>query len=330
MGDRSAIEWTDATWNPVRGCSIVSKGCTNCYAMRQAHRSSGSGGAYEGLTKATRGGPVWTGEIRLMPELLDQPLCWVSPRRIFVNSMSDLFHEGVPFEFIDKIFAVMTACDRHVFQILTKRPRRMLEWFARLTPDRLFGMEAGPEEVTEQRVKHFHARPLRGNRGGYDNCGLDWPARNIWLGVSVEDQAAADERIPLLLATPAAVRWISAEPLLGAIDLSRYLGTPLPKPYPFLISVLDQAPRGLDWVVAGGESGPSARPMHPDWARSLRDQCTDFNVPFFFKQWGSWTPYCSPFVAARELNLGDVILRRAPKKSAGRMLDGRLHSEYPA
>src|SRR4051812_8243950 len=125
MGDKSTIEWTDATWNPVRGCSIVSKGCTNCYAMRQAHRSSGAGGAYEGLTKLTKGGPVWTGEVRPVPELLEQPLKWRRPRRIFVNSMSDLFHEGVPAEFIYDVFSVMAAARQHVFQVLTKRPARM-------------------------------------------------------------------------------------------------------------------------------------------------------------------------------------------------------------
>ena len=291
MGDRSAIEWTDATWNPVRGCAIVSKGCTNCYAMRQAHRSHGAGGAYEGLTKLTKGGPVWTGDIRLVPELLDQPRRWKQPRRIFVNSMSDLFHEGVPDEFIAAVFGVMASTPQHVFQILTKRAERMLRL-----------LSAPPFEVLA----------------------------NVWLGVSVEDQIAADTRIPRLLATPAAVRWISAEPLLGTLNLSRYLGNPLPRPYPFLISPFDEVPRGLDWVVAGGESGPGARPMHPNWARSLRDQCARARVPFFFKQWGSWTPYCVSASNPRERDLGDVIMRRSAKKLSGRMLDGCAHDEYPA
>jgi protein gp37 len=183
MGDHSAIEWTDATWNPVRGCAIVSKGCTNCYAMRQAHRSSGAGGAYEGLTKRSKGGPVWTGKVRLVPELLEQPLQWRRPRRIFVNSMSDLFHEDVPVDFIYRLWCTMAAARRHRFQILTKRGARMREVLT-------------GRDVQERQV-------------------LD----NVWLGVSVEDQVAADERIPQLLETPAAVRWISAEPLLGLIDL---------------------------------------------------------------------------------------------------------------
>ena len=249
MGDKSTIEWTDATWNPVRGCSIVSKGCTNCYAMRQAHRSSGVGGAYEGLTKLSKGGPVWTGKVRTVPELLQQPLRWKRPRRIFVNSMSDLFHEDVPDEFITKVWTTMADAPQHVFQILTKRPRRMRDYL-----------------LPRLSIGDFIAPPLS----------------NVWLGVSVEDQAAADERIPFLLQAPAAVRWISAEPLLGSIDVCRYLGNPLAKPYPFLVPVTAPAPRGIDWCVTGGESGPGARPMHPDWARALRDQCAGAGVAFFF------------------------------------------------
>ena len=316
MADRSSIEWTDATWNPVRGCSIVSKGCTNCYAMRQAHRSSGAGGAYEGLTKLTKGGPVWTGEIRLAPDLLDQPLRWRAPRRIFVNSMSDLFHEDVPTWYVTEVWKRMADCQQHIFQILTKRPRRMRDWL-------LEGLSIGD----------FIAPPLP----------------NVWLGVSVEDQAAADERIPLLRETPAAVRWISAEPLLGAIELWKSTSNASLQSH-------------VEWVVAGGESGPGARPMHPDWARSLRDQCAAAGVPFFFKQWGAWAPV-GPLYAEEDTDehlaaldtdpdewereawvTGRGIwsdtqfqpppdtwaMRRVGKKVAGRQLDGRTHDEYPA
>lgn len=323
MADKTSIEWTDATWNPVRGCSIVSKGCTNCYAMRQAHRSHGAGGAYEGLTKLTKGGPVWTGEVRLVPELLEQPLKWQRPRRIFVNSMSDLFHENVPDSFIDQVFGVMGECDDggtvHTFQVLTKRPQRMLAYISAR------GREA------------WNARRM--NRKA-------WPARNVWLGVSVEDQAAADERIPLLLQTPAAVRWISAEPLLGPINLrsievNRGINDGPLKSVNHLsehdalsgdsISNLGFGYSGgpkIDWVVAGGESGPGARPMQPEWARLLRDQCAAVQTAFFFKQWGAWAPP----IAEDGVPPGALEgrLYRVGKKAAGRELDGRTHDEYPA
>src|SRR3954471_18714136 len=176
MGDKSTIEWTDATWNPVRGCAIVSKGCTNCYAMRQAHRSSGAGGAYEGLTKLSKGGPVWTGKVRTVPQLLDQPLRWRRPRRIFVNSMSDLFHEDVDIVFIASVLGIGASCPQHTLQVLTKRPRRMLAVIQSL----------------EFREAYASTMAM------YCDTFLPWPAPNVWLGVSVEDQAAADERIPPL------------------------------------------------------------------------------------------------------------------------------------
>lgn len=174
MSTHSKIEWTDRTWNPIRGCSLVSPGCTNCYAMRQVHRFDHPGGPYEGLTRMTEHGPVWTGKVRVVEEALAEPPSWRKPCRVFVNSMSDLFHEGVPAEFIDRVFAVMQLARRHTFQILTKQPHRMA---------------------------------------------LHRPPANVWLGVSVENQATADERIPLLLQTPAAVRFLSVEPLLEAVDL---------------------------------------------------------------------------------------------------------------
>jgi len=304
VADASAIEWTDATWNPVRGCSIVSKGCTNCYAMKVAHRFSGPGQAYEGLTRLTKGGPVWTGAtLELHGEHLEQPLRWKRPRRIFVNSMSDLFHESLDFSFIDKVFGVMGACDDaglgHTFQVLTKRPQRMLEY------------------MRERGHAAFNIRRMASDV---------YPPPNVWLGVSVEDQAAADERIPLLLQTPAAVRWISAEPLLGAIDLWS-AGMKLNGK----LDVISGERAFLHWVVAGGESGPGARPMHPDWARALRDQCATAGVPFFFKQWGNWLgalqdgdPHHVPFI----VNAQDQPLHTT-KKAAGRLLDGRTHDEYP-
>lgn len=336
MSDATTIEWTNATWNPVRGCAIVSKGCTNCYAMRQAHRFSAPGRAYAGLTQLTKGGPVWTGKVSLHPELLDQPLRWKKPLRIFVNSMSDLFHEDVPDDFIAQVWFTMASAQQHTFQILTKRPQRMLEWISRHGQAAVF---AGETPEWQDAMKRH-----------------GWPLRNVWLGVSVEDQASADERIPLLLQTPAAVRWISAEPLLGPIDLTNLQPPNIGAVFNAKIGYAFPLPRHdpqrverLNWVVAGGESGPGARPMHPDWVRSLRDQCAATCSAFFFKQWGAWAPDYA-FVRAANVDpatgagtnpnahmgprglavQGANTMFHRGKRAAGRLLDGRTHDAYPA
>jgi protein gp37 len=287
--------------------------------MKMAHRSSGAGGAYEGLTKLSKGGPVWTGEIRLVEDLLYQPLHWKRPRRIFVNSMSDLFHEDVPNAFLQKVWLVMGQARQHVFQILTKRPQRMLSWLTSFNGDGgLDSVRWGEDVELAQLEKEF-----------------PWPLPNVWLGVSVEDQAAADERIPLLLQTPAAVRWISAEPLLGPVDLHHPVYKIIkdqPDYSTALRAAMPYAGVEINWVVAGGESGPGARPMHPDWARSLRDQCAAAKVPFFFKQWGNWLPAMqdgNPDHRPLIINASDHALLTT-KKAAGRQLDGRTHDEYPA
>lgn len=215
MGAESKIEWTDTTWNPVRGCSRVSPGCDNCYAMRQAHRFNHEAqdgarrglGAYDGLTTIRRGKVDWSGRVRLVPEMLGAPLRWRKPRRVFVNSMSDLFHESLSDEQIAAVFGAMACCSRHTFQVLTKRAKRMREWI---------GWADGHRDTIH------HAFSVATGRAGMRPW--DWPLPNVWLGVSAEDQQRADERIPDLLATPAAVRFVSAEPLLGPIDLSRWLG----------------------------------------------------------------------------------------------------------
>ena len=258
MSDTSKIEWTDATWNPVRGCSIVSKGCTNCYAMKQAHRFAGAGHAYEGLTQMTRGGPVWTGKVRVVPDLLDQPLHWKKPRRIFVNSMSDLFHEDVTDQFIADVFGIMAATPWHTYQVLTKRPRRALYLLGA-------GCMGGFEDAIEECMAL------------YTHSDLVWPIPNVWLGVSVEDQAAADERIPLLLQAPATVRWISAEPLLGPIDLVQVMVKP----------IFDMQ-GWLNWIVIGGESGPGARGCSVADIRSIVRQCRAVGIPVFVKQLGAY------------------------------------------
>lgn len=245
MATNTAIEWTEATWNPVRGCSRISHGCEHCYAERMAHRFSGDGQPYQGLTRVARSGePRWTGRVVTVPAMLQEPLRWRRPRMVFVNSMSDLFHESVAADFVVRVFDIMRQATWHSFQVLTKRPER--------------------------------AAALA--------LSLPWPG-NVWLGVTVES-AAYLARVEVLRTIPASVRFLSLEPLLG----------PLPG--------LDL--RDVDWVIAGGESGPGARRMGPAWVRDIRDNCVAQRVPFFFKQWGG-----------------------VRKKVAGRSLDGRTWDEWP-
>lgn len=281
----TSIEWTDATWNPVRGCSIVSPGCHNCYAMKQANRFDFVGGAYEGLTKPGPHGPQWSGQLFLVPDKLQEPLSWRKPKMVFVNSMSDLFHEDVPDKFIRMVFAVMSLSGQHTFQVLTKRAERMAAWFA----DPENSLSACQAEWAVAEINHGDETPtgksrIRNTRsinGAPHRIGdgNHWPLPNVWLGVSVEDQQRADERIPHLLATPAAVRFLSCEPLLGSIDLQldHECGDP---PH-------GRCPPVPDWVIVGGESGPKARPCGVEWIESLIDQCRAAGVPCFVKQMGS-------------------------------------------
>lgn len=303
---RTPIQWTDATWNPVRGCSRVSPGCTNCYAMRQAHRFSGKGQAYEGLTRLTARGPVWTGAVRAVPAMLCQPLHWMRPRRVFVNSMSDLFHESLPDDFIRDVFSVMASCGYlgHVFQVLTKRPERMRDLVSRLTyllrPPlhglfELQGCDRGHLMLMQAWWKdELDALITNGQRDGRlivtPDPGATVPkvAPNIWLGVSVENQETADERIPLLLRTPAAIRFLSVEPLLGPVDLTQF--QPFRShayPNGSADSVFGILGGAIAWVIVGGESGPGARPMDLAWARSVVEQCQAAGVPCFVKQLGT-------------------------------------------
>jgi len=344
----SKIEWTEATWNPIAGCSVVSPGCTNCYAMRQAHRLASNPATphYAGTTQMSRGGPVWTGKIGVAPDkVLTAPLRRRKPTTYFVNSMSDLFHEAVPDEVIDRVFAVMALRPQHRFQILTKRPDRMRGYVSSLhamavTEGRV---EKAAEDMTEAMGYDGGGASSRVFEAVHDGL------RNVWLGVSIEDQRRADELIPHLLATPAAVRFVSAEPLLGPVDLKLWL-----RPITIKRSGVIGPPRlfspALDWVIAGGESGPGARPMHPDWARTIRDQCSAAGVPFFFKQWGAWKPtrvaIPSDLVDARRALILSPdgrqssglmpyppdawVVENIGKRTAGRTLDGRIWSEVPA
>lgn len=302
----TTIEWTDETWNPTRGCSRVDDdGCKNCYAMRMARRQSGPGAAYEGLTilrpkTAKRPGVDWSGKAVLVPDQLDQPLRWRKPRKVFVDSMSDLFHESLSFEEIATVFRVMAIASRHTFQILTKRPQRALEFFGWVSS------QQGAEATHHPRAVLHMAAARNGlpfSVGPGETWPGPWPLPNVWLGVSVSNQKNAEERIPLLLECPAAVRFVSYEPALGPIDFtslkySRHYGTGLlnaltgEKRGHVPNSPLGKAPSKLDWVIWGGESGGSARPSQIIWARSTVTQCRAAGVAPFVKQLGlhPWVP----------------------------------------
>jgi protein gp37 len=281
MAKITAIEWAEATWQPITGCSVVSPGCTNCYAMRLAGTRMKHHPSRAGLTQESKTGPVWNGTVRFNEQWLDQPLRWKKPRRIFVCAHGDLFHESVPDEWIDRVFAIMALAPQHTFLVLTKRPERM----------RAYGNSLGRHHESD-RVS-LAAKAMKVNRGFHWDIGdIGWHLPNVHLGVSVEDQQRADERIPYLLATPAAKRFILAEPLLGPIEISRWLGDS-----PDETGLSEGA--GIEWVIVGGESGPGARPLNIDWARSLIDQCREAEVACFVKQLGA-----NPWFGSRQYGPG--------------------------
>jgi protein gp37 len=290
VGHESTIEWTDATWPVVKGCDYVSPGCANCYAATLIHRHSKNPNPKISLPIAglTNERGRWTGKVYLNEPHLTDPLKWKRGRMIFVPSHGDLFHTDVPDWFIDRVFAVMALSPRHTFQVLTKRPERMREYLAGLqsaadahAPNTVSGRFT-PTQVINLRM--FAARPhvAGGFLGTAISASTSWPLPNVWIGVSVENQATADERIPHLLATPAAVRFLSCEPLLSAVDLTRlvYRGDRFNP----LDTCNDMAAPHIDWCIVGGESGPGARPMNIEWARSLVGQCRAAGVACFVKQ----------------------------------------------
>lgn len=337
----SKIEWTEETWNPLIGCSKVSPGCKNCYAIQTAwirQHNPKMAERYAGVVEKTSGGSLnWTGKVNFVNEAIDKPLRKKKPTMYFVNSMSDLFHEAVPFEYIDKVFAVMGRCQHHIFQVLTKRPDRMLEYY---------------KSDPYQRILN-HAYQLDLPKGHSLGAGIDnpntpgaWGWKHVLMGVSVENQQTANERIPLLLQVPAAVRFLSCEPLLGPVDLSFNVQFEHPDNEGYGVGAI----KGIDWCIVGGESGHGARPMHPHWAQSLRDQCQQAGVSYFFKQWGEWVE-CGqepiPIAGNQVRNVRNILpdgseyktgyiragdlacMKLVGKKKSGRQLDGREWNEFP-
>lgn len=330
MADKTEIEWTDATWNPITGCTLVSEGCRNCYAAQLAATRLKNTPSRKGLARKNAVGEAkFTGEVRFNEQWLTQPLKWQKPRRIFVCAHGDLFHEDVPDDWIDKIFAVMAMCPQHTFQVLTKRPSRMRGYLCGdASRQRVAWCEA--LQVMNMYAPGWKDESIHGkNRSRVISVGQEWPPSNVWLGVSVEDQKTASERIPPLLETPAKIRFVSAEPLLGPIDLTHVdwedadsvanvlqpdtwrqlwidgwkctegcVATELDsfndwygKNFANEEDIPDTPGiNKIDWLIVGGESGPGARPIDRDWVTSLRDDCAKAGTPFFFKQWGSWAP----------------------------------------
>lgn len=328
----SKIEWTGETWNFLKGCNQVSAGCENCYAVRMAWRLQHNpkiAHQYAGTARKTAGGKIqWTGQINIDEQRMLLPISVTKPTVWFVNSMSDLFHEKVPFKIIDKAFAIMTITPQHTYQVLTKRPDIMQQWYggqlARICTELDILADEYDAAGNSQMVERCIDASVQIASG-------NWPLKNVWMGVSVEDQATADDRIPKLLQVPAAVRFLSCEPLLSDINL-RFFEAPVLS-WAFQQSEKRKGlSKGIDWVIVGGESGPGARPMHPDWVREIREQCIEAEIAFFFKQWGEWAEH--RLSEAKQLK--SVLYKgfgqdmcKVGKKKSGRMLDGLEWNEMP-
>ena len=350
MADGTHINWTDATWQIVTGCDVLSPGCTNCYAMRLAGTRLKHHPSRKGLTDTTKTGPVWNGEVRFNEQWLDQPLRWQKPRMIFVAAHGDLFYEKVPLEWIIKVLAVGAHCPRHTLQILTKRAERMGDVLS--DPEtqgriRDFLNDQGPGMgLTDQQIV-----------AACNRVSNQWPLSNVWPGFSAEDQKHFDERWAHVkqLAWAGWLTWLSAEPLLGPIDATAAL-------YSHSREYHDKyghctCKQRLRWMVAGGESAQNkpGRPMHPDWPRKLRDDCVAAGVPFNFKQWGDWAPgecvgapvtrteqtaswwngrwdfgRLTPRESEEQHRADEPDLYRVGKHRAGNVLDGRQWLQFPA
>ncbi len=351
---KSKIEWTTETWNPIiSGCSIISEGCQNCYAMKMANRLEHMGQEkYKGLTRKTaKGKTIWNGKINIdmNDKALYEPLKTKKPTMYFVNSMTDLFHEDVPFEAIDKIMAVIALTPQHTYQVLTKRDERMYEYFC----------QSRPLDFEINNILDLY--PVKGSKFELYKIAEKFISNptvlpNLWLGVSIENKETLP-RIDKLRETPAAVRFLSCEPLLSDIDftvveelnegekdflyhnlLSGICTTTTNHVFTEFDVKYNKTPK-IDWVIVGGESGHVARPMHPDWVRSIRNQCKDANIPFFFKQWGEYLPYGTKTdVLMNQFGETDfskhqrgnyIGFAKVGKKQAGALLDGKEYREMP-
>lgn len=282
------IAWTEHTWNPVRGCSRVSEGCRNCYAEQVARRFSGPGQPYEGLVTIGAKGARWSGTTKFVQEHLADPLRWGRPRMVFVNSMSDLFHESIAFDDIAAIFGVMGASWKHAFQVLTKRPERAREFFAWLEEkSKTYTRNGHAEECYRHARRRIDAPESdRSPRAPLWHPALpSFPFPNVWIGVSVEDQETADQRIPVLLELPAAIRWVSYEPALGPVNFD-LLSCEDGESYQSSFRLSDDED-GIDWIVVGGESGREAREFHLSWARDTIRQARESSCAVFVKQLGA-------------------------------------------
>ncbi|MEO0485287.1 MAG: phage Gp37/Gp68 family protein [Pseudomonadota bacterium] len=396
MADNSPIEWTDATWNPITGCTLVDDGCRNCYAAELAATRLKNHPSRKGLARRNAVGIAkFTGEVRLNERWLLDPLKWSKPRMIFVCAHGDLFHPSVPDEWIYRVFGIMASCPWHTFQVLTKRPDRAQQFLEKAH----FGVMGEATDIVCDPCRPLTGKVALSAQPQHDKLAQShgkhvlrlhqWPLANVWLGTSISDQISADERVSDLLTANAAVRFVSAEPLLGRIQLDRlceFVDTfedagghpdpawPLAAQDATWLNALSgkmgaeaRGPSGdrlgssevgleflggkLDWVICGGESGRRARPMHADWARSLRDQCLEAAVAFHFKQWGAWLPEdqaCpslldgSPVDSIDQWNWSEAeelgalhfwgdhsASIRLAKKHSGRFLDGRTWDQFP-
>lgn len=292
MGDKTKIEWAEATWNPVGGCKPVSAGCQHCYAARMAIRIAGPGKRYEGIVESPG---RWNGHVRFHDDIIMQPFRWTRARVIFVCSMGDLFFDGVSDDMLDEIFGTIAICEAHerrdhLFLVLTKRPDRMRHY---LSDPGLRMRLAGKVAPRMEDADGFHDAIAYNMKGAFSN---------LWLGVTTEHQRAFDSRVPSLLKTPAVRRFISVEPLLGAIDMWRVIGDTHHQHPAKPAGVSMCVTRGIDWVIVGGETGPKARPVEEEWVLGIRNQCRVRQVPFLFKKWG-------------------------PSKD--RLIEGKLHEEHP-
>lgn len=324
------IEWADKAWNPVTGCTKISPGCKNCYAERMSKRLKGRNGY-------PADDPF---RVTVHPDRLGIPLKWKKPRRVFVNSMGDLFHKDVPFWFIDSLMRKVLIQKQHDFLILTKRPYAMKNYFLSLFQDGefVFRRSTNGEEFLIGQAEEI-------------------PIKNVWLGVTAEDQAQADNRIPVLLKIPAAVLFVSVEPMLSMVNIPAICSGCGKKGETATIQqkeaghvecpdCWDTKQKTIDWVICGGESGPGARCLHPEFVKSLRDQCIGANVPFFFKSWGDWAPFSVDLekkVNTKQRLVGDQFRQEGPcalaknpvtmykvgKKRSGNLLEYKTWEQFP-